>query len=85
MLSGVNITFQILESERHLIVSNILNLCFQQPSFKQTSLQNFVLSFSLEDEDHSHNNVNSFFFLNDLIITNCALYSHFTALALETS
>ena len=44
---------QILESERRLKVSDILNLFSQLPSFKQTALQNFIQSFSPEDEYHS--------------------------------
>ena len=58
MLSGANYHIslcQILESERRLKVSNILKLFYQQPSFKQTSLQNFIQSFSPDDEDHSQN------------------------------
>ena len=58
MLSGANYHIslcQILESERRLKVSNILKLFSQQPSFKQTSFQNLIQSFSPDDEDHSQN------------------------------
>ena len=57
MLSGANYHIslcQILESERRLKVSNILKLFSQQPSFKQTSLQNVIQYFSPDDEDLSH-------------------------------
>ena len=68
MLSGANYHIslcQILESERRLKVSDILNLFSQQPSFKQTALQNFIQSFSPEDEYHS-DNIDLTHFLSEL-------------------
>ena len=69
MLSGANYHIslcQILESERRLKVSDILNLFSQQPTFKQTALQNFIQSFSPEDEYH-WDNIDLTPFLSELL------------------